>query len=72
MDVKKPCDECSARKIYAKLFDMHFYDGEDCPYNCEEYERWKIIHTALNEKEIKKPNIDNASYRGGEPNEGLL
>lgn len=38
-----PCEHCKTREFFAKRFDMHFY-GEDCPYECEEYERWKEQH----------------------------
>lgn len=51
--MKKPCDECQTRKMYARSFDMHI-DGEDCPYECEEYEHWKEFQTELNSSE--KPN----------------
>lgn len=44
--MKKPCDECQTRKMYARSFDMHI-DGEDCPYECEEYEHWKEFQTEL-------------------------
>ena len=35
-----PCDKCKIRKWYAKRMDIHFW-GADCPYECEEYEKWK-------------------------------
>ena len=38
--MESPCKNCMERKFYAKAFDMHF-SGEDCPYVCEEYERYK-------------------------------
>ena len=38
--MESPCKNCMERKFYAKTFDMHF-SGEDCPYECEEYEHWK-------------------------------
>ena len=38
--MEKPCGNCQTRRMYARMFDMHF-SGEDCPYECEEYERWK-------------------------------
>ena len=38
--MKRPCDDCSTRKFYAKRFDIHF-SGEDCPYYCDEYDKWK-------------------------------
>ena len=34
-----PCDNCPDRQLYARMFDMHF-GGADCPYECEEYERY--------------------------------
>ena len=41
----KPCKNCPTRKMYAKMFDFHFW-GEDCPYECEEYNKWREIETA--------------------------
>lgn len=38
--MENPCKNCMERKFYAKTFDMHF-SGEDCPYQCEEYEQYK-------------------------------
>lgn len=35
-----PCSQCRIRKMFARALDMHFW-GEDCPYECEQYERWK-------------------------------
>lgn len=37
---KHPCNYCSIQKTYAKDWDIHFF-GEDCPYECERYEKWK-------------------------------
>lgn len=37
---KYPCTDCDMRKIYAILFDFHI-SGEDCPYKCEKWERYK-------------------------------
>lgn len=37
---EQPCVKCPERKYYAMFYDMHF-SGEDCPYECEEYEKWK-------------------------------
>lgn len=36
---ENPCDECLFRKMYAHVFDMHFF-GEDCPKvnECEKYQ----------------------------------
>lgn len=36
-----PCDECDTRRTYALMFDVHI-SGEDCPYECDKYERYKI------------------------------
>lgn len=30
----RTCENCKARKAYAKVFDAHF-DWRDCPYECE-------------------------------------
>lgn len=35
-----PCEKCDTRRTYAKCFDIHIW-GDDCPYECEEYENWK-------------------------------
>jgi hypothetical protein len=37
---QNPCDKCPTRKTYALLFDVHIA-GEDCPYYCEKWERYK-------------------------------
>ena len=37
---KCPCEVCSARKYMAIAFDMHVW-GDDCPYVCKLYEKWK-------------------------------
>ncbi len=37
---ESPCKDCPTRKTYAKLFDIHI-SGEDCPYECEEWEQYK-------------------------------
>lgn len=29
------CDDCNIRQFYAKAFDLHWFDEEDCPYECE-------------------------------------
>ena len=39
-----PCESCHTRKTYARLFDIHFF-GEDCPYVCEKYDKWKKEQT---------------------------
>ena len=49
--IEKPCDECQTRKMYARTFDMHI-SGEDCPYECEEYEHWKQFQKELNHEDI--------------------
>lgn len=38
---KRPCDYCQTAKFFARRFDMHI-DGEDCPYECKRYEKWKV------------------------------
>ena len=38
--MEDPCKNCENRQWYAMKFDLHFW-GEDCPYECEEYERYK-------------------------------
>lgn len=38
--MKDPCKYCHDRQWYARRMDIHFW-GEDCPYVCEEYERYK-------------------------------
>ena len=30
------CDNCEVRKVYAKLFDMHWMGEDDCPVECKE------------------------------------
>lgn len=30
------CDNCEVRKVYAKLFDMHWLGEDDCPVVCKE------------------------------------
>lgn len=41
--MEHPCQNCEARKMLAKRFDIHVF-GEDCPYFCIQYEiytgRW--------------------------------
>ena len=38
--MEMPCWNCEIRKWYVRRLDAHFF-GEDCPYVCERYERWK-------------------------------
>ena len=28
------CDDCEPRKVYAKMFDMHWLGEDDCPIYC--------------------------------------
>ena len=35
-----PCKNCHVRQWFARRMDIYFL-GEDCPYVCEEYERYK-------------------------------
>jgi hypothetical protein len=39
-ELKYPCADCDTRRTYALMFDIHI-DGEDCPYECEKWERYK-------------------------------
>lgn len=36
-----PCNGCEIRKAYAKAWDLHWMDGDDCPYVCPKYDEWK-------------------------------
>ena len=36
-----PCIGCELRKYYVRVFDLHWHDGEDCPYGCREWDKWK-------------------------------
>ena len=38
-----PCSDCELRKDFARVFDMHWHDGEDCPYECPPYRDWKEV-----------------------------
>lgn len=40
MKHESPCIKCPERQLYARMFDMHI-SGDDCPYECKEYEEWK-------------------------------
>ena len=44
VDMEDPCKNCADRQWYARRLDMHFW-GEDCPYQCEEYEQYKAVKT---------------------------
>lgn len=37
--MESPCNNCPEKQLYARIFDIHF-SGADCPYECEEYERY--------------------------------
>ena len=52
--MEDPCKNCPDRQWYARRLDIHFW-GEDCPYECEEFERYKSSEK-LNE--VKKPSED--------------
>ena len=39
MTMESPCNNCPEKQLYARIFDIHF-SGADCPYECEEYERY--------------------------------
>ena len=51
-----PCENCPTRKMYARTFDAHF-SGEDCPYECEEYERWKAFKEVLNNADVQNGEV---------------
>lgn len=36
-----PCKECLLRLRVARAFDIHFW-GDDCPWECVDYEEWKV------------------------------
>lgn len=38
--MENPCDKCPTRITYALMFDVHMF-GEDCPYCCDKWERYK-------------------------------
>ena len=59
--MKRPCDECPTRDMYARTFDMHI-SGEDCPYECEEYEHWKQFQKELNKKRIPHSPDSNVQW----------
>ena len=58
-----PCDTCPTRKMYARTFDMHF-SGEDCPYECKEYERWKAFQEELSKSLAKPVNLSATDWEG--------
>ena len=35
-----PCVGCEIKKHFARAFDLHWHDGEDCPYGCAEWDEW--------------------------------
>lgn len=37
------CDNCEVRKVYAKLFDMHWMGEDDCPVECKEDDEDKEV-----------------------------
>lgn len=48
-----PCGKCRTRAEFAQVFDMHIW-GDDCPYECEEYENWawrKTVNRRVGEGE---------------------
>lgn len=40
MEETCPCKDCPVRQWSAIAFDIHF-NGDDCPYLCDKYERWR-------------------------------
>ena len=57
--MEDPCKNCHDRQWYARRLDIHFW-GEDCPYVCEEYERYK------EEKETDKQKAGEAKWLSNE------
>lgn len=41
IDEVYPCAECEIRKYYARVFDCHWHDGVDCPFECPYWDEWK-------------------------------
>ena len=37
-----PCSGCEIRKAYAIRFDAHWHDGVDCPFECPQWDEWKV------------------------------
>lgn len=54
---ESPCLNCATRKYYARCFDFHF-SGDDCPYNCMEYEFYKARKEMLELLEKKENEND--------------
>ena len=44
-----PCADCDTRRTYALLFDIHIV-GEDCPYLCDKYEKYKAERKEQNDE----------------------
>lgn len=36
-----PCKNCNLKKLFARVWDLHWHDGEDCPYECQQWDEWK-------------------------------
>ena len=41
IDQPCPCNGCEVKKYFARAWDLHWHDGDDCPYECPEYDEWK-------------------------------
>lgn len=56
--MEDPCKNCPDRQWYARRLDIHFWGG-DCPYECEEYERFKKAekNVETNENQSEKENL---------------
>lgn len=54
--LEDPCKNCYDRQWYSRRMDIHFW-GEDCPYGCEEYEKYK------KEKQLEEINKDEQEGR---------
>ena len=36
-----PCTNCKYKKSFARAWDLHWHDGEDCPLECPQWDEWK-------------------------------
>ena len=48
--MKDPCKNCCERQWYARRLDIYF-SGDDCPYICKEYARYKAEKETDKQKE---------------------
>lgn len=41
IDEVSPCENCKYKKSFARAWDLHWHDGEDCPIECPQWDEWK-------------------------------